>query len=104
LGKRCPDCKYYPKPVQEAVEAHEEQHRKDTRSLAGFFRLLTKNGRKAMEMNAYDAELAVETRHIERLERFVGPLSETQQQTLTILRTMRDQAQGVVLNPDAYKP
>src|SRR5262249_3380859 len=29
LGRRCPDCKYYPKPVQEVMDTHEDQHRQD---------------------------------------------------------------------------
>jgi hypothetical protein len=88
-GKSCPDCKYYPKEVVQAVDAHENQHRNDEHTLSGFFKLFTKNGRRELETRAFKAELAVEERNIKQLET-VGPRTVMQERTLTILKNMRD--------------
>jgi hypothetical protein len=101
-GKSCPDCKYYPKQVQEAVNAHEEQHKKDEHTVKGFFMLFTKKGRAELEVRAFKAELEVENRQIGNLQSIVGPRSPGEEQTLKILENMRDQAMGVVQNPATY--
>ena len=68
FGKSCPDCKYYPKEVVEAVNAHEDQHAKDENTVAGFKKLFSKAGQRELEVNAFKAELSVEERNIKALE------------------------------------
>ena len=103
FGKSCPDCKYYPKEVVEAVDAHENQHAQDEHTLSGFFKLFTKNGRRELETKAFKAELAVEERNIKKLET-IGPRTLMQEKTLTILKNMRDQAKGAIEFPQVYTP
>ena len=102
-GKKCQDCKYYSKEVQEAVNAHEDQHRKDEHTLSGFFKLFTKKGRAELEVSAFKAELTVVDRHLKSLQSFIGPPTQAQQQNLIILGNMRDQAVGVIQNPGVYQ-
>ncbi len=63
-GRSCPDCKYYPKEVTEAVYAHEDQHAKDEHTWSGFTKLFSKEGQRELEVNAFTAELSVTERNI----------------------------------------
>jgi RHS repeat-associated protein len=104
FGKSCPDCKYYPKEVVEAVDAHEDQHAKDEHTVAGFEKLFSKAGRRELEVNAFKAELGVEDRNIKALESKGSARTSTDEKSLTILRNMRDQANGVIQFPQVYIP
>ena len=104
FGKSCPDCKYYPKEVVEAVDAHEDQHAKDEHTVAGFEKLFSKAGRRELEVNAFKAELGVEDRNIKALESKGSARTPTDEKSLTILRNMRDQANGVIQFPQVYIP
>jgi len=103
-GKSCPDCKYYPREVVEAVNAHEDQHARDEHTTSGFGKLFTKAGRRELEVRAFKAELSVEQRNIKALEGKGSARTPTDEKSLIILRNMRDQANGVIKAPDVYIP
>jgi RHS repeat-associated protein len=96
FGRSCPDCKYYPKEVVEAVNAHEDQHAKDEHTVAGFEKLFSKQGQRELELNAFKAELGVENSNIGALEGKGSARTPMDDTSLIILRNMRDQAQGVI--------
>jgi len=104
FGISCPDCKYYPKEVVEAVYAHEGQHMKDIRTVSGFIKLFSEQGKAELEVRGSRAELTVSERNINALEtkRSQGALSVSEQKTLRILMTMRDHAKAVIENPRVY--
>ena len=102
-GESCPDCKYYPSAVVEAIHAHEDQHRKDEHTLSGFVKLWTKKGKRELEVNAFKAELSVVERNIDAILS-KGPPSLSDVKTLNILHTMKDESEGVIQNPNVYIP
>jgi hypothetical protein len=86
----------------EAVNAHEDQHAKDEHTLSGFGKLWTKEGQRELEVNAFKAELSVEERDINALESKGSARTSTDEKSLIILRNMRDQANGVIQNPQVH--
>jgi hypothetical protein len=102
-GRSCPDCKYYPKEVTEAVYAHEDQHGKDEHTWAGFKKLYSKEGQRELEVNAFKAELSVVERNINAIQG-KGPPTVADQTTLKILYNMEYEAEGVIAEPKVYIP
>lgn len=91
----CPDCEYYPKDVQDAVRAHEEQHRSDV------LHLNLSGGIAGMESRAFAAEIKFENAKIGDLESR-SSLTPSESKTLAILKDMRDSAQGALSESTYY--
>lgn len=91
----CPDCKYYPKDVQDAVKAHEDQHKSDV------LHLNFSGGIAGMELRAFAAELKVENAKIDGLNS-KSSLTPEESKSLAILTNMRDSAQGVLSESKYY--
>jgi RHS repeat-associated protein len=92
----CPNCKYYPKDVQEAVNTHEKQHMKQMAALglaeAAACSAIT-SCHRAMELDAYRAESKFVNKRLSELnaEQAKGPLGQQDQISMRVLTTMKTQ-------------
>ncbi|MGA9043136.1 MAG: RHS repeat-associated core domain-containing protein [Terriglobales bacterium] len=101
----CPNCKYYPKDVQEAVKTHERQHMKQMVGMGlGVAAACSavKSCHRAMELDAYRAESQFVNKRLSELkaEEAKGPLSTTDQVSKRVLTEMKTQEDNFFKYPN----
>ena len=92
----CPNCKYYPKDVQKAVNAHEKEHMKQMAAMGlaeAAACIAVTSCHRAMELDAYRAESVFVNKRLSELnaEQAQGPLGQQDQISLRVLTVMKTQ-------------
>ena len=100
----CPNCKYYPQDVQDAVGAHEKQHMKQIAEM-GLVPAAACSAvaicRREMEADAYRAESKVVDKRLSELQakESKGELSPEDKTSQRVLREMQTQEREFFRNP-----